>query len=840
MRAPGPQERGSGDFSKKPITSASQMTEISPLLPEALFNCCDPDQFHFQTTADLQELTEFVGQSRAQQAVHFGVGIRREGFNLYVMGPPGMGKHTLVRHFLDDKAATRPSSSDWVYVNNFNQPHKPRALRLPSGRGHRLRLDMEQLIDELATVLPSTFESEEYRTQMQAVEEELKEQQEHAFSELGEEAARHDIRLFRTPSGFAFAPMKGEEVVGPEEFEKWPKEEQKRIEQVVAQLQEKLQGIIQRIAQWRKESREKLRALNREFSRSAVGHLIEELKAQYADLPGVLHYLDEVEKDLVDNVRDFIRPKEGAEALPGVAGETDPRALHRYKVNVFIGNGERKGAPVVYLDHPTYLNLVGRAEHIAQMGTLVTDFTLLKPGALHEANGGYLMLDAHKLLTQPFAWEGLKRSLYAGEVRVESLEKMLSIVSTVALEPEAIPLDLKVVILGDRILYYLLHEYDPDFAELFKVSADFEEQVDRNEETNQVYARLIGTLIRKESLRHADRFAVARIIEHAARVVEDSERLTTHMRSVADVLREADYWAGEAGREVIAAEDIDKAIHQQVYRAARVQEHIYEAISRGTILIDTEGAKVGQINGLSVIELGDYSFGQPSRITATVHIGEGHVVDIEREVELGGAIHSKGVLILSSFLAARYATDHPLSLSASLVFEQSYGGVDGDSASLGELCALLSAIANTPIRQSLAITGSVNQHGQVQPIGGVNEKIEGFFQVCKARGLSGEHGVVIPVSNVKHLMLNSEVRRAAAEGKFHIYPVATVDEALSVLMGLPAGERDESGQWPEESLNGRVQVRLTEMSLIRQTFAESVKERLRDEGGEGDIELEGK
>lgn len=805
------------------------MTVVKPLSAEALYKRCDPAEFDFATTAELPDLTEVIGQSRALEAVRFGVNIRREGYNLYVMGPPGIGKHTLIRQFLEQKVTAAATPDDWCYVNNFEQPHKPYAVKLPPGRGKQFKEAMEKLFEELGIVLPATFEGDEYRTRIQAIEDELKERQEHGFGELAEEAAKQDVKLFRTPSGFAFAPMKNGEALGPDEFEKLPKDEQEKIEQLVAALQEKLQALIQQIPLWRKETREKIKEINREVSKSAVNHLIDEIKKDYADIPRIVTYLEAVEQDVIDNVRNFLRSEDGGE---GGMPDGKAEALRRYQVNVLVDNSETEGAPIVYLDNPTYLNLVGRAEHIAQFGTLSTDFTLIKSGALHQASGGYLLVDAYKLLTHAFAWEGLKRALYASEIRIESLEKMLSLVSTVSLEPEPIPLDVKVVIVGDRMTYYLLHEYDPDFSELFKVAADFEGRIPRNPDSKRIYAQLIGTLAHKEQLRPFDRAAVARIIEHGSRLVEDTEHMTAHMRSVADVLREADYWAQEAGHEVVGAADIQQAIDHQIHRASRVRERLQEEIQRGTLLIDTDGAKIGQINGLSVLSMGDFAFGQPSRITATVHIGEGNVVDIEREVELGGAIHSKGVLILSSFLAARYATQHPLSLSASLVFEQSYGGIDGDSASLAELCTLLSAIAELPIAQHFAMTGSVNQHGQVQPIGGVNEKIEGFFDVCRQRGLSGKHGVLIPASNVKHLMLRQDVVEAATAGKFHIYPVENVDQALTLLLGVDAGERDAEGNWPADSVNGRVQERLSEMAHIRSSFGDHGKDK-----GDGDGHL---
>ncbi|PKM44301.1 MAG: ATP-dependent protease [Gammaproteobacteria bacterium HGW-Gammaproteobacteria-1] len=797
------------------------MSKPEPLAPEVLYKRCDPGLFGFETTAELPDLTEVIGQARAIGAVHFGVNIRREGYNLYVMGPPGIGKHTLVRQFLQQKADACVTPDDWCYVNNFETPHKPHALRLPPGRGMELKHDMEKLVEELGVVLPATFEGDEYRSRIQALEEELKEHQEKDFGALAEEAGKQNVKLFRTPSGFAFAPMKDDEVLGPDEFEKLPKDEQERIEHIVAALQEKLQALIRQIPLWRKETREKVKDLNRDTSMAAVNHLIEEIKQRYTDLPRVVEYLAAVEQDVINNVRNFVHSDESAEGMPDGKGES----LHRYQVNVLVDNKETEGAPIVYLDNPTYLNLVGRAEHVAQFGTLITDFTLIKSGALHQASGGYLLVDAYKLLTHSFAWEGLKRALYSSEIRIESLEKMLSLVSTVSLEPEAIPLDVKVVIIGDRMTYYLLHEYDPDFAELFKVAADFEGRLPRTDDNKQIYAQLIATLSRKEKLRPFDRGAVARVIEHGSRLVEDTEHLTTHMRSIADVLREADYWAGEAGHEVVGAVDIEQAIDHQIHRSSRVREHLQDEIRRGTIMIATDGAQIGQINGLSVLSMGDFAFGQPSRITANVHIGEGGVVDIEREVELGGAIHSKGVMILSSFLAARYATHYPLALSASLVFEQNYGMVDGDSASLAELCALMSALAELPVAQSFAMTGSVNQHGQVQPIGGVNEKIEGFFDVCRLRGLTGKQGVLIPASNVKHLMLRQDVVQAVAEQQFRIFAVETVDQALGLLMDAEAGVADEDGNWPADSINGRVQARLSEMAHIRASFGDHGKDK---------------
>jgi lon-related putative ATP-dependent protease len=672
------------------------------------------------------------------------------------------------------------------------------------------------LIDELRTVIPAAFESEDYRTRRQETEEEFKGQQEKAFSAIQKQAQERNIALIRTASGLAFAPMQASEVISPDEFQKLPEEERKRFEEDINKLQEKLQDTLHQMRQWEREARAKVKELDHQIAMFAAGHRIDELREKYAELPEVVDYLNAVQQDIVGNVEEFRKPEEA----PEVMGISLPRSLtgqplfRRYQVNVLVDHSKSKGAPVIFEEYPTYNNLLGRIEHIAQMGALLTDFSLIKSGALHRTNGGYLVLDAHQLLLQPYAWNGLKRALRARQVRIEPLGQALSMVSTVSLEPEPIPLDVKVILVGERPLYYLLYQYDPDFSELFKVAIDFNEKMARTPENNQLYARLIATKARLEDLRAFDRGAIARIIDYGARIAGDAERLSAHMLSIADLLREADYWADAAGNSAVTAADVQRAIDKQVHRVDRLRERIQEEIQRGTILIDTAGERVGQVNGLSVLILGNFAFGRPSRITARVRLGKGKVVDIEREVELGGPIHSKGVLILSSFLSAHYAVEYPLSLSASLVFEQSYGGVDGDSASMAELCALLSALAEVPIKQSLAITGSVNQHGEAQPIGGVNEKIEGFFDVCRLqnRGLTREQGVIIPTSNVQHLMLRQDVVDAVDAGQFHIYSVQTVGEAITVLTGIPAGERDEKGDFAAGTINQRVEARLIELA----------------------------
>ena len=672
------------------------------------------------------------------------------------------------------------------------------------------------------------FESDEYRTRLQGINEEFRERQSEAFEELQKRARGREVALVRTPVGLALAPMQGDEVMSPEDFRKLPEAERERAEKAIQELQQELQETIQQIPRWDKERREKVREVNREVTNFAVGHLIDTMRQDYKPLPAVIAHLDAVRADVIDNVAGFVQPPPGADAqgAPGqgpVQGRPGapamPEFLRRYRINVIVTNGGTEGAPVVYEDNPAQGNLVGRVEHLAQMGALITDFSLIQPGTLHRANGGYLILDARKLLMQPYAYESLKRTLQAGEVRIESPGQMYGLVSTVSLEPEPIPLDVKIVLVGDRMLYYLLSAQDPDFGQLFKVAVDFEEDMDRAANRHMPYARLVATLARRDGLRPLNAAGVARVIEQASRLAGDSTKLSTRMGLICDVLREADHWASEAGRRVIGAKEVQKTIDSQIRRADRMRERSQEMIRRGTILLDTTGTATGQVNALSVISLGSYAFGRPARITARVRMGRGEVMDIEREVDLGGPLHSKGVLILSAFLSAHYASDRPLSLSASLVFEQSYSGVDGDSASSAELYALLSALADVPIKQSLAVTGSVNQFGQVQAIGGVNEKIEGFFDLCNENGLSGENGVLIPESNAPHLMLRDDVIKAAAAGKFHIYPVKTIDQGIELLTGKASGKRRANGAFAAGTINRMVDDRLIALAEARRSFA---------------------
>jgi len=792
---------------------------LAALPPEALYRRADTTDWAFQTTDELEDLAEVIGQARATEAIRFGVGMDGDGYNLYVLSPPGTGGHAVVRELLQERARHEPVPSDWCYVNNFEHPHRPRVLRLPAGLGTKLRDDMRELITDLEGAIRAAFESDEYRARRHELEQSMKERHEQAFGELGRRAAEQSIILMRTPTGMAFAPTRDGEVMTPGEFEKLPAEEQQRITDAIGGLQEELRRILEQIPQWQREAQQRIRALDREVVHAAVRHQIAAIKQKYSALPAVLEYLDAVEASVIEHADDF-RVEDGAEWRPfGFVASAREALRRRYGVNVLIDNGSTEGAPIVYADNPTYPELIGRIEHLAQMGALVTDFMLIKPGALHRANGGYLVIDARRVLMQPYAWEGLKRCLASNEIRVESLGQMLSLISTVSLEPEPIPLDVKVVLVGERLLYYLLYNLDPDFRELFKVAADFEEDMDRSPETQRLYARLVATLVRRHRLRPFDRDAVARVLEHGARLAGDAEKLSIRTQEIADLLREADYWAREEGCDTVARGHVQRAIAARLRRSDRVRTRIQEEIRRGTLLIDTAGRRLGQVNGLSVVRLGDAEFGYPTRISARVRLGKGEVIDIQREVDLGGPIHSKGVLILAGFFGARYLPDRPLALAATLVFEQTYGPVDGDSASCAELCALVSALADVPLRQDLAITGSVNQYGEVQAIGGVNEKIEGFFDTCNARGLTGEQGVIIPAANVKHLMLREDVVAACSEGRFAVYPVTNVDEAFELLTGLPAGTRGDDGQFPADSVNGRVEEKLRRLAEQAHEFA---------------------
>jgi lon-related putative ATP-dependent protease len=754
-----------------------------------------------------------IGQQRARDAIEFGITMARPGHHMFVMGPRGAGKQTLVRRAIEARLARNGAKRfDWIYVNNFDEPHKPLALGLPPGRGVQLRQHMRELVDDLRTMIPAIFESEEYINAVERLNSEFKERAEQAVLAVGEDAQRHGLVMVRTPVGLSFAPRKGEGegevgVLSPQEFEALPQAERERLQQAMSAAQEQLARTLRSSMHLRKELADRLRALNRSMTLVAVEHAVDEIKSHYVDLPAVGAYLDAVRTDVIESAESFRTAKDDESSAAAGSGPD----LSEYEVNVIVDAGGSDGAPIVTLDHPTFNNLVGRVDHIARLGALLTDYRLIKGGVLHRANGGYLLIDAAKLLVQPFAWDALKRALTRGEIRIESMAEQFSLVSTVQLEPAPIPLTIKVVLLGERELGELLQEYDPDFLRLFRVVADLSDDLPREPATQRALARAIAADAHAQALRPPTAAALARLIDHGARLAGDATRLTGQVQRLLDVVLEADHLAQAAGRDAIDDTDVAAAIAARRYRASRLHERLQQEVARDMLMIATSGSRVGQVNGLMVFEVGDQMFGEPVRISATTRLGEGEVIDIQRETQLGGPLHAKGVLILASYLASRYSRFHAHAIVASLVFEQTYSLVEGDSASLAELVALLSSIADVPVKQCFAITGSVNQFGDVQPIGGVNQKIEGFFDICAARGLDGTHGVIVPQANVAQLMLRDDVIEAVTAGRFAIHAVRHVDDAVEVLSGLAAG--DPLAPQPD-SVNGRIAARLHEYATL--------------------------
>lgn len=800
---------------------------VAPLPLDKLRRSCDPARFKFTSTADLKPPKGILGQARAIEAIELGTGIDHDGFNLFVVGAHGCGTQSAVIDLLETKAKREPAPCDWVYVNNFETPDKPSAICLPAGQAASFRDAMAAMVEDLRAAAKAMFEADEYQNRRRAIETELKQTQETAFADVQNKAQELGTAVLHTPQGFAVAPTRAGEVLKPDQFKVLPQSEREQIEQAIQTIQHELEVMLQSIPKLMTQARRAIQKLDLEFANAAISHAINDVETTFGGVAGMRAYLDAVTQDLAENIYVFLAtPEMQGEAEPALAGPSGPQGddprLRRYMVNVIVSaDGVRngQGAPIVTDERPSLANLVGRVEHMSQMGALITDFMLIKPGSLHRANGGYLLVDARKLLVQPYAWDALKRSLKNDRITIESASDYAGMFSTVTLEPEPIPLNVKVVLFGDHMLYYQLSSLDPEFAEFFKVEAEFDDVLKWAKPAEVKYAAWIGALARCNGTRALDPSGVAAVIEHSARMTDDTERLSLRSERIADLLLEADYWAGKSGDALIGASAIASAIEGKRRRSDRIRERQLEMIERDIVTIETSGTEVGQINGLSVLSLGDVRFGKPSRVTARIHMGSGKVVDIEREVALGGPLHSKGVLILSGFITSRYAAEVPLAFGASLVFEQSYGGVDGDSASSTELYALLSALSGVPIRQSLAVTGSVSQLGEVQAIGGANEKIEGFFDICKSRGLTGRQGVLIPHSNVQHLMLRKDVIDACDRGKFHIYPVQTIDQGIELLTGMPAGARGKDGAFPEGTLNHLVEQRLIGLAEARKKFA---------------------
>ena len=793
---------------------------ITKLTSEQLYRKCDPAKFEFNTTADLEERLSALGQDRAISAVELGINIKSKGYNLFCLGPEGTGKTSLVKRILEKEGKKRATPDDWVYVYNFEEPHKPIAINFPAGEASGFAKEMEEFADKVEHELPEVVKNEMYEEQLAIIREKYQEKRNDYVKVLQKKAKGKKVSLLHMPMGVVVAPMKNGEIISPDVFDTLSDEEKNEIMADLNAMQEEIAQHQEDAPAWEEKQTEEIKKLQEKLVKDAIKKPLSEIKQKYRGNKKVADYLKSVQQYILENITSFVpdynqdnKPQGEEEPMLGLLtqlkSQQEEDKYSKFKVNVVVKNVPNSGAPIVLLDHPTQGNLVGKIERLQQFGALITDFSLIKSGALHKANGGFLLIDARKLLLQPYSWESLKRALASKEIKIEAPSEDTSF-STISLDPQPIPLDVKVVMTGDADLYDLLSERDSDFCDYFKVEADFGMSIDRTDENEIEYAKLIGSLTKKKNLRSLNKQAVARVIEYSSRLADDTEKLTAHVSSIGDLLKEADYWARKSKASQIGKNHIEQAIKSQIYRADRVNEAMLEQIDKGTILLDVKGERVGQINGLVVYNFTRNSFGKPTRITTQVRLGRGEFINIEREVAMSGPIHSKGVLILQALISNRFAKRSPLSLSASIVFEQSYGGVDGDSASSTEYYCMLSAIAELPIKQSLAVTGSINQFGEIQPIGGVNEKIEGFFEVCKYNGLTGTQGVIIPRTNVANLMLREDVLEAVDNGLFSIYAIDTVDDGIELLMGMPAGKPDKHGKFPKGTVNYKVQQSLEE------------------------------
>lgn len=772
--------------------------------PEKLRRVCTPNHFDFETTAEVEFTGSIIGQPRGTRAIEFGIGIQSPGYNIYVLGATGTGRATAIREFLRDKTRTRPVPTDWVYVNNFATPHQPHAIALPAGQATEFQENINELLDCVKDELPNAFDAESYRESLFAFDQEFTDKQEQLFNTILSQANEHGLTIVNTSSG---------PTIGLEDEAQELTEEQAKA---LPALNDKLDDALYELRNIDAEIRARVRGLNHAVAAKAIEHHFVYWRRIYANQPEIVAYLNDIHDDVLDHLGDFM----SADDEEGYEYE-----LRRYQVNVLVDNSDIEGAPVVVERNPTYYNLIGRIEYEMHLGAMNTHFTNLKAGSLHRANGGYLVISARDLLRDISAWEALKRAIKAEEIRLQPPDAgMNNQPLAKSLDPEPIPLNVKIILLGSPSLYYNLFDREEDFGSLFKVKADFDSVMPRDDEREQDYARFLAYRCQDEGLRHFSRGAVEKIVEFGSWLADDQYKLSTRFGEIADLAREANYWAERNEHEVIQAEDVQTALRERIYRSNRIEVQTREEITEGSVLMETSGEAVGQIKGLSVIDLGDHAFGQPGRITARTYMGDNGVVNIERETDMAGPIHNKGLLTLVGYLGGKYAQDQPLSFSASLTFEQSYIGVDGDSASAAELFVLLSSLSRYPIKQGIAVTGSINQKGEIQPVGGVTEKIEGFFDVCKADGLTGEQGVVIPTANIRHLMLREDVVEAVETGKFTIWAIGTVDEGLELVMGIPAGELDNQNNYPLGTIHHATKKRLYELAAHLKTFNKDEEE----------------
>jgi lon-related putative ATP-dependent protease len=817
---------------------ATDLARTKRVSPDELFRACDPDTLGFETTAEVPPLDGTVGQDRALQSIEFGLEIAGDGYNLFVAGPTGTGRNSTLRAVVRRLAAGRPSPPDWCYVHNFEDPRRPHVMTLPAGRGHQLQRHMEALIERCRREIPRAFESEVVLKRREELMQDLQAQRDQAFQAVEQEAGQRGFAVSVAPMGVATIPLKPDgQPMTREEFAQLPEEERRALQERGEGLQSLISQAMLQARRLERQAQERLEELDRAVALFAITPFLNEVRQEYMDIPKAVEYLEQVQDDIVEHLELFRGPQAEQPALAMFRPPVEDFFV-RYRVNVIVSHEGEQGAPVVLEENPTYYNLFGRVDYRSQLGMMTTDHTMIKAGAVHRANGGYLILQALDALTSPFVWETLKRTVRCHEARIENLGEQFSAIPVATLNPQPIPLDVKVVLVGSPRTHFLLRVLDEDFRKLFRVKADFNIDMERTKDCIGLYTGFISSRVASEGLRPFDKTAVARVVEFGSRLADHQGKLSTRFTDIADLLAEADFWAARSGAGIVRAEHVEQAIDQKIYRSNLIEERLQELIEEGTILIDTDGEVVGQVNGISIHELGDYRFGRPSRITARVSLGRGQVVNIDREVQMAGRIHNKGFLILNGYLHGKYAQERPLSLAATIGFEQSYDEVEGDSASAAELYALLSALTEVAVRQEIAVTGSVNQLGEVQAIGGVNEKIEGFFAVCRARGLTGGQGVVIPRENVKHLMLRAEVVDAVRAGKFHVWAVSTVDEGIELLTGVPAGVADARGRYPAGSINRRALDRLTQMA--RRLAAEARRARrggaARDESEQGEAQ----
>ncbi|HOB86568.1 MAG TPA: ATP-binding protein [Bacillota bacterium] len=775
------------------------------LTPEELKYKLDPQQLPFETTAEVPPLEGMIGQERAERAMEFGLRIKRPGYNIFMTGLTGTGKTSYAQTIVKKISAEEPVPDDWFYVYNFENPGEPMALRLPAGMGSVFCREMEELLEDIKQTIPKAFDGEDYERQKAFYVKQFQETRAGLLEELNQVAREQGFTLKRTSSGFITVPLVNGEPISEENYAQLEQSVKEELEQKSSELQLKAMEIMRRIQKAEKQLKEKFKNLQQEIGLMAIGHLFNDLMEKYDQFEPVKNYLKAVQEDILSNLSEFMVDEEEAQnPFFWLRRQNVEQAEIRYKVNLVVDNRETCGSPVIYETNPSYYNLIGRVEYENRLGMIVTDLTMIKGGAIHRANCGYLILQARDVLSSPQSWEALKRVLKTREIRIENIGEQYGLMAMSTLRPQPIPANLKVIMIGSPLIYQLLYHYDEDFRKLFKVKADFDSEMDRNQDNIYRMAGFISTHCQQENLRHFHREAVARVVEFSARLAERQDKMSTRFNEVVELLYEADAWAERDGSDIVKAEHVDKALEEKIYRCKKYEQKISEAVERGLILLDVEGEKIGQINGLSVIDLGDYQFGRVSRITANTFLGRRGIINIERESQLSGKIHDKGVLILSGYLGMRYGQQVPINLSASLCFEQSYQGVEGDSASAAELFCLLSSLAGVPLKQSLAVTGSVNQKGEIQPVGGVNQKIEGFYNACKVKGLTGDQGVIIPAQNRKDLMLSEEIVTAVREKRFHIYAISTVEEGLALLTGMEIGELREDGTYPPDSFNGRV------------------------------------